>query len=116
MDGRGRGFFLGSASHLSFPGFYYDQLQHPPPFNQFGFHVNEIDSQPLLNTPEGRLRSLSTSSAASTSSASSSPDLESGNGKKSYEKWPEDEQKMLIHLWADNFDRLESLGSDYHQH
>ena len=43
-----------------------------------------------------------------TSSASSSLDLESGNGKKSYEKWPEDEPKMLIRLWADNFDRLES--------
>ena len=106
MDGRG--FFLRSTPF--YPAYFFDQQQQ-----QFGPFMNELHSQ--LNVGEGSqsrpgsASSNTTSSptspvaVASTSSASSP---ESAPAKKTYDKWPEDDQKMLIRLWADNFDCLES--------
>ena len=111
MDGRG--FFLRSTPF--YPAYFFDQQQQQLQQQQFGPFMNELHSQ--LNVGEGSqsrpgsASSNTTSSptspvaVASTSSASSP---ESGPAKKTYDKWPEDDQKMLIHLWADNFDCLES--------
>ena len=48
-----------------------------------------------------------------TSNSTGSPDAASTSrseqqGKRSYEKWSEEEKKLLVWLWADNFDYLES--------
>ena len=66
--------------------------------------MNELHSQ--LNVGEGSQSRPGSASSDTTSSPASSP--ESGPAKKTYDKWLEDDQKMLIRLWADNFDRLES--------
>ncbi|KAK3742607.1 hypothetical protein QZH41_006385 [Actinostola sp. cb2023] len=52
---------------------------------------------------------------ASTSTATQdSPEAESdssGHGKRVYEKWTQEEQKLLVNLWAEDFDRIESKDS-----
>ncbi|XP_028516758.1 uncharacterized protein LOC114575647 [Exaiptasia diaphana] len=51
-------------------------------------------------------------SGANTSSTSSSPDLDkqtsSSKGKKAYDKFSHDQQAMLVSLWAEKHDELES--------
>ena len=45
----------------------------------------------------------------SSSSSQSSIDPEPvDTGKRSYERWSDDEEKMLINLWAENFERINS--------
>ncbi|KAK3698952.1 hypothetical protein QZH41_003105 [Actinostola sp. cb2023] len=49
---------------------------------------------------------------ASKSSESSSPEeSSSATSKRVYEKWTNDEQKILVNLWAENFERIESKDS-----
>ena len=115
MDGRG--FFLGSTPF--YPVYFFDQQQQQQQQQlqqqQFGPFMNELHSQ--LNVGEGSqsrpgsassdtTSSLTSPIAVASTSSASSP--ESGPVKKMYDKWPEDDQKMLIRLWADKFDRLES--------
>ena len=51
----------------------------------------------------------SASQTSSSSSSQSSPDPEPvDTGKRSYERWSDDEEKMLFNLWAENFDRINS--------
>ena len=51
----------------------------------------------------------SASQASSSSFSQSSPDLEPADtGKRSYERWLDDEEKNAINLWAENFDRIKS--------
>ena len=75
-----------------------------PPFRQF------IEPEPA--TPESQSASQSSAcESPCTSNASGSPDSAStgGNsGKQSYEKWSEEEKSLLVRLWAENFDYLES--------
>ena len=116
MDGPG--FFLGSTPF--YPGYFFDQQQQQQQLQQqFGPFMNELHSQ--LNVGEGSQSRPGSASSDTTSSptspvavasTSSASSPESGPAKKTYDKWPEDDQKMLIRLWADNFDRLESRESD----
>jgi len=49
----------------------------------------------------------STSQTSSSSSSQLSPDHEPvDTGEQSYERWSDNEEKMLINLWAENFDRI----------
>lgn len=112
MDGRG--FFLGSTPF--YPGYFFDQQQQQREQQQFGPFMNELHSQ--LNVGEGSQNrpgsalfdttsSPTSSVAVASTSSASSPESEPAK-KTVYDKWPHDDQKMLICLWADNFDRLES--------
>lgn len=57
-----------------------------------------------------RARSMQASaSQASCSSSQSFPDpVPVDTGKRSNERWSDDEEKMLINLWAENFERINS--------
>ena len=49
------------------------------------------------------------SQASSSSSSQSSPNHEPvDTGKRSYKRWSDNDEKMLIKLWAENFDRINS--------
>ena len=51
---------------------------------------------------------------SSSSSCQSSPDPEPiDTGKRSYERWSDDEEKMLINLWAENFERINSIQAHF---
>ncbi|KAK2564275.1 hypothetical protein P5673_012530 [Acropora cervicornis] len=56
------------------------------------------------NNPPSQMQS---SQASTSSSPSSSAETVEG-GKRSYDKWSHDEEKMLISLWAENIDRINS--------
>ena len=97
---------------------YLQDLSQEPPFWP--------GLSPEQRTPESHLPlSYTRSSPASanisgesqqspcSSNSDDSPDAVSASrteqqGRKSYEKWSEEEKKLLVRLWADNFDSLES--------
>ena len=111
MDGRDLFF-----PYTNFPGFY----SHSLPANDFYPHQQDVrGTPPFLQfigpepaNPENQSASQSSAfESPCTSNASGSPDSAStgGNsGKKSYEKWSEEEKSLLVRLWAENFDYLES--------
>jgi len=102
------GLFLRSTSF--YPGYFFDRQQQ-----QFGPFMNELHLQ--LNVGEGsqsrpgsasfNTNSPMSSIAVASTSSASSPESEPAK-KTVYDKWPHNDQKMLICLWADNFNRLES--------
>lgn len=102
MDGRG--FFLGSTPF--YPGYFFDQQQQQREQQQFGPFMNELHSQ--LNVGEGSQNrpgsalfdttsSPTSSVAVASTSSASSPESEPAK-KTVYDKWPHDDQKMLIRL------------------
>ncbi|KAK3754644.1 hypothetical protein QZH41_001707 [Actinostola sp. cb2023] len=113
MDGRG--------FYSQFNSFYNDQYAYPTHyeiqqqapqasnFQQVQYPVQVGAS----NVP--RLNVHPTAAQASTSTATQdSPEAESdssGHGKRVYEKWTQEEQKLLVNLWAEDFDRIESKDS-----
>ena len=111
MDGRDLFF-----PYTNFPGFY----SHSLPANDFYPHQQDVRGTPPFRqfigpepaNPENQSASQSSAfESPCTSNASGSPDSAStgGNsGKKSYEKWSEEEKSLLVRLWAENFDCLES--------
>ena len=111
MDGRDLYF-----PYTNFPGFY----SHPLLANDFYPHQQDVRGMPPFQqfigpqpaTPENQSASQSsTYESPCTSNASGSPDSPStgGNsGKQSHEKWSEEEKSLLVHLWAENFNYLES--------
>ena len=111
MDGRDLFF-----PYTNFPGFY----SHPLPANDFYPHQQDVRGTPPFRqfigpepaTPENQSASkFSACESPCTSNASGSPDSAStsGNsGKKSCEKWRKEEKSLLVRLWAENFDYLES--------
>jgi len=61
------------------------------------------------STLPARSMQASASQTSSSSSSQSSPEHECVDaGKRSYERWSDYEEKMLIKLWAENFDRINS--------
>ena len=114
MDGRG--YYYPS----SFQGFYENSLRastsqayNPSQFqgHLFGNSLQVSQMQNLAasiseayNNPPSQMQS---SQASTSSSPSSSPETVEG-GKRSYDKWSDDEEKMLISLWAENIDRINS--------
>lgn len=105
-------------------GFYYYNSSHFPVY--FGGNAAEYSqymySQGQGCGPEeatiGTIASPSQNSAP-TSASSSSPELVELSGpssssssaaedRRAYARWSNDEEKMLLRLWAENFDRLES--------
>ena len=105
-------------------GFYYYNSSHFPVY--FGGNAAEYSqymySQGLGCGPEeatiGTIASPSQNSAPN-SASSSSPELVELSGpssssssaaedRRAYARWSNDEEKMLLRLWAENFDRLES--------
>lgn len=48
------------------------------------------------------------SPAGSSSSSPSSPEAADQTGRRAYDRWSNDEEKMLINLWAENLDRINS--------
>ena len=114
MDGRG--YYYPS----SFQGFYENSLQastskayNPSQFqgHLFGnsLQVSQMQNSAAsiseaYNNPPSQMQS---SQASTSSSPSSSPETVEG-GKRSYDKWSDDEEKMLISLWAENIDRINS--------
>ena len=114
MDGRG--YYYPS----SFQGFYENSLRastsqayNPSQFqgHLFGnsLQVSQIQNlaastSEAYNNPPSQRQS---SQASTSSSPSSSPETVEG-GKRSYDKWSDDEEKMLISLWAENIDRINS--------
>ena len=111
MDGRDLFF-----PYTNFPGFY----SHALPANDFYPHQQDVRGTPPFRqfigpepaNPENQSASQSSAcESPCTSNASGSPDSAStgGNsGKKSYEKCSEEEKSLLVRLWAENFDYLES--------
>ena len=106
MDGRG--YYFPS----SFQGFYENSLRastsqayNPAQFqgHLFGnsLPVSQMQnsaasiSEAYNNSPS----QMQSSQASTSSSPSSSPETVEG-GKRSYDKWSDDEEKMLISLWA----------------
>ena len=108
-----RGYFFNPAQ---FQGFYVDSLEYPhhaPVYH----HMTGREMLPstshanisLENIVPARSMQASTSQGSSSSSSQSSPDPEPIDaGKHSYEKWSDDEEQMLINLWAENFERINS--------
>ena len=111
-----RGYYYPS----SFQGFYENSLRASPSqaYNpsQFQGHLfgNSLQVSQMqnlaasiseaYNNPPSQMQS---SQASTSSSPSSSPETVEG-GKRSYDKWSDDEEKMLISLWAENIDRINS--------
>ena len=114
MDGRG--YYYPS----SFQGFYENSLRastsqayNPWQFqgHLFGnsLQVSQMQNSAAsiseaYNNPPSQMQS---SQASTSSSPSSSPETVEG-GKRSYNKWSDDEEKMLISLWAENIDCMNS--------
>ena len=114
MDGRG--YYYPS----SFQGFYENSLRastsqvyNPSQFqgHLFGnsLQVSQMQNSAAsiseaYNNPPSQMQS---SQASTSSSPSSFPETVEG-GKRSYDKWSDDEEKMLISLWAENIDRINS--------
>ena len=100
------------------PGFY----GHQPPNDSYSFHQDVGSTPPfwqVTSTEQGNSEShspiyrSSPNDSPCTSNSTGSPDAASTSrseqqGKRSYEKWSEEVKKLLIRLWADNFDYLES--------
>ena len=111
-----RGYYYPS----SFQGFYENSLRastsqayNPSQFqgHLFGnsLQVSQMQNSAAsiseaYNNPPSQMQS---SQASTSSSPSSSPETVEG-GKRSYDKWSDNEEKMLISLWAENIDRINS--------
>ena len=114
MDGRGyyfpssyQGFYENSLRASSSQGYNPAQFQ----LNLFGnsLPVSQMQNSAASiseahNNPPSQMQS---SQASTSSSPSSSPETVEG-GKRSYDKWSDDEERMLISLWAENIDRINS--------
>ena len=103
MDGRDLFF-----PYTNFPGFY----SYPLPAKDFYPHQFWQVIGPEPAAPENQSASQSSAcESPCTSNAIGSPDsllqVET-RGKKSHKKWSEEEKSLLVHLWAENFDYLES--------
>lgn len=105
---------------LSFQGFYENFLRtsSSQAYNPPQFQVNLFRNSLLVSQMQNSAASISeayknppsqtqSSQASTSSSLSSSPETVEG-GKRSYDKWSDDEEKMLISLWAENIDRINS--------
>ena len=103
MDGRG---FYNYYNSSQFPVFYGGSAEYP----QYMYPQGQRYS------PEEA--TIGTIESPSQNSASSSPELvelsrpssssSSGEERRVYARWSNDEENMLLRLWAENFDRLES--------
>jgi len=110
----GRDYYYNPAQFQGFQGFCGDSmeyLQYAPVFHDMtGRGTQRSISQASIaqeSTLPARSMQASASQASPSSSSQSSPDAEPvDTGKRSYERWPDDEEKML--LWAENFDRINS--------
>lgn len=60
------------------------------------------------NDQRARSMQASASQASRSSSQSFSDPEPVDTGKRSNERWSDDEEKMLINLWAENFERINS--------
>ena len=74
--------------------------------------IHSMQSSPTPSPSSSTSRSLTPIGGESVSSSPSPPtvleSLEStSTGKKSYDTWTKEEQKILVQLWAENFERLE---------
>ncbi|KAK3707302.1 hypothetical protein QZH41_004241 [Actinostola sp. cb2023] len=115
MDGRG--FYSPFNSfyndQYSYPTHYETQQQAPQASNFQQVQVQYPVQVGASNVPG--LNVHPTAAQASTSTATQdSPEAESdssGHGKRVYEKWTQEEQKLLVNLWAEDFDRIESKDS-----
>ena len=94
----------------SFQGFYQNSLRASTS-HLFGnsLQVSQMQNSAAsiseaYNNPPSQMQS---SQASTSSSPSSFPETVEG-GKRSYDKWSDDEEKMLISLWAENIDRINS--------
>ena len=82
----------------------------------YSLHVSQMQNLPAstaqaYNNPPTQMQSPQ---ASTSSSSSSSPKTVEG-GKRSYDKWSDDEEKMLISWWAENIDRIKNSGSTMSQ-
>ena len=109
----GRGYFLNPAQ---FQVFYGDSLEYPH-YAPVYHDMTGRETQPstshasisLENAVSARSIEASASQVSSSSSSQSSPDpVPVDTGKRSYERWSDDEEQMLINLWAENFERINS--------
>lgn len=132
MDGRRnfynpsqmQGFYGDSAEYQQYFPFYHSMQSGETP-------TNTLQTMPQLwmaNTQQASASQVSVSQASashagssqasqtrsspagsSTSSSSpSSPEAADQPGKRAYDRWSNDEEKMLINLWAENLDRINS--------
>jgi len=112
----GRGYYYNPAQFRGFQGFYGDSMEYPqyvPVYHDMtGRGTQPSTSHASIaqeNTLPDRSMQASASQASSSSSSQSSPDHEPvDTGKRSYERWSDNKEKMLINLWAENFDRINS--------
>ena len=112
----GPGFYYNPAQ---FQGFYGDSMVYPHYFPVY-HDMTGRETQPSTshasfvreNALPTRSMQASTSQAntsSSSSSSQSSTDPEPvDTGKRSYERWSDDEEKTLVNLWAENFKRINS--------
>ena len=108
MDGRG---FYNHYNPSHFPAFFGNSAEFPPylyPRVLTGNHMEQMYSSRDASSPGPSESQASSSHASPSQASSSSSSPEPEEPKRSYEKWTNDEEKMLISLWADNFDRIES--------
>ena len=111
----GRGYYYNPAQ---FQGFYGDSME----FSHYALvchdmtgrethpstsHASIVQENALPARSMQPSASQASSTSSSCSSSQSSPDPEPvDNGKQSYERWSDNEEKMVINLWAGNFDRI----------
>lgn len=80
------------------------------PFLQVEENVQYINSQ--QNTENtSPVQSRPSTSSGSSGSQQASPDETPKTKKKSYDKWTNEEQKMLVSLWAERHDEIDSKDS-----
>jgi len=64
--------------------------------------TSSIDSSSASDSP------TSTNQPSCSKRSSTSPDVEPSKGKKTYDKFSEEQQKALVNLWAEKYDELDS--------
>ena len=97
--------------------YYYNSSQFPVYFGGNAEYSQYVYSQGQSCGPEGATVGT-IESRSQNSASSSSPELvelsgpcsssSSAEERRVYARWSNDEEKMLLRLWAENFDRLES--------
>ena len=109
-----RGYYYNPAQFRGFQGFDGDSMEYPqyaPVYHDMtGRGTQPSTSHASIaqqNTLQARSMQASASQASSPSSSQSSPDPETvDTGKQSYERWSDDDEKILLNLWVENFDRI----------
>jgi len=100
----GRGYYYNPAQFQSFQGFYGDSMEYPQ-YAPVYHDMTGRGTQPRIShasimqerTLTTRSMQASASQASSSSSSQSSPDPEPvDTGKRSYERWSDDEEKNAI--------------------